>query len=187
MQNPHLDATRDDESESTATPICPNCMTPTTSTAAVCGKCNMPIGAFATYDPIEQIRSTGWMYRRAIGGGISKMAFIGMWLIFGPTTLVLIFVLCSIVFYPTPTVSLLHFSITILFTFLQVMILYLVTKSYLKYRNRRVGHCEECGYNLSHLTEPRCPECGSRFDPDWDEDATESTATPGNHPSSTDC
>ncbi len=26
-----------------------------------------------------------------------------------------------------------------------------------------VGHCAQCGYNLRGLTEPRCPECGTRF------------------------
>ena len=26
-------------------------------------------------------------------------------------------------------------------------------------------HCLDCGYNLHHLTEHRCPECGRGFDP----------------------
>ncbi len=26
-------------------------------------------------------------------------------------------------------------------------------------------HCLDCGYDLRHLTEPRCPECGRPFDP----------------------
>lgn len=28
-----------------------------------------------------------------------------------------------------------------------------------------LGHCRECGYNLAGLPEPRCPECGTKFDP----------------------
>ena len=32
--------------------------------------------------------------------------------------------------------------------------------------------CGRCGYNLSHLVEPRCPECGTKFDPDDIQDAT---------------
>jgi hypothetical protein len=27
------------------------------------------------------------------------------------------------------------------------------------------GHCAKCGYNLRGLPEPRCPECGTPFDP----------------------
>jgi hypothetical protein len=28
-----------------------------------------------------------------------------------------------------------------------------------------VGRCSKCGYNLSGLRDPRCPECGTPFDP----------------------
>lgn len=28
-----------------------------------------------------------------------------------------------------------------------------------------VNRCEECGYCIRHLSEPRCPECGTPFDP----------------------
>ena len=28
----------------------------------------------------------------------------------------------------------------------------------------RPGHCQRCGYDLTGLTEPRCPECGQPFE-----------------------
>lgn len=28
----------------------------------------------------------------------------------------------------------------------------------------RVGHCRRCDYDLTGLTQPRCPECGTPFD-----------------------
>ena len=43
---------------------------------------------------------------------------------------------------------------------------------YLQYKINRVrrrtpmGFCTECGYNLSGLPEPRCPECGTPFNPE---------------------
>ncbi len=32
--------------------------------------------------------------------------------------------------------------------------------------DRRAFTCRDCGYDLHGLPEPRCPECGSAFDPD---------------------
>ena len=31
-------------------------------------------------------------------------------------------------------------------------------------RRPKPGFCDQCGYNLKGLTEPRCPECGTTFD-----------------------
>lgn len=35
--------------------------------------------------------------------------------------------------------------------------------SYRRWRRRRRGLCEDCGYMLRGLTTPRCPECGTAF------------------------
>ena len=32
-----------------------------------------------------------------------------------------------------------------------------------RWRRRKRGLCAQCGYNLTGLTEPRCPECGERI------------------------
>ena len=38
-----------------------------------------------------------------------------------------------------------------------------VRKTSLHRKRRERNKCETCGYNLTGLTEPRCPECGSAF------------------------
>jgi|GEM_PF-2464712 len=38
------------------------------------------------------------------------------------------------------------------------------TRPYTK-ESEREGTCESCGYVLYGLTQPRCPECGTAFDP----------------------
>lgn len=44
-----------------------------------------------------------------------------------------------------------------------VALLYLCEKIVLL--ERRAFTCRKCGYDLEGLVEPRCPECGSEFDP----------------------
>ena len=50
------------------------------------------------------------------------------------------------------------------------MILYRVTRSYVRHRRYRRGVCGVCRYSLRSLPEPRCPECGTAFDPEWLDD-----------------
>ena len=40
-------------------------------------------------------------------------------------------------------------------------------------RAKSLGQCRKCQYDLRGLTEPRCPECGTSFDPDEIRKATE--------------
>lgn len=67
-----------------ATPLCLNCLAEITCQTAFCPKCNAPVGPFATWDPMQQIRSMGWMYRRASGSGASGISTVGLWLLIGP-------------------------------------------------------------------------------------------------------
>jgi len=46
---------------------------------------------------------------------------------------------------------------------LMLLILYCMERVVLI--ERRAFTCRQCGYSLEKLTEPRCPECGSPFDP----------------------
>ncbi len=46
--------------------------------------------------------------------------------------------------------------------------IFAIPTTILWWRDRRrfpSGHCQQCGYNLLGLTEPRCPECSTEFDP----------------------
>jgi predicted amidophosphoribosyltransferase len=164
-----------------AIPLCPHCLHEIDSTTQLCAHCTAPVGAFATYDPFKQIASTGWMYRKAISEGTSGFAFAGIWIIFGPTTCLTVLALLYTAFGRgfVPSVDLLftaRFALLLLLTAVQVIILATVTRSYVRMRRRRAGHCERCSYNLRGLPEPRCPECGTAFEPPEFADETD---TPG--------
>lgn len=156
----------------TATPLCPHCLTELPPRAPFCPKCNAPVGAYATYDPIQQIYSTGWLYRRAIGSGISTMALIGMWIIFGPTA---VLVTIGLVTEAVGGRSAVTFGsvLSIVVGGLSVYILYLVTRSYVRFKRRKPGQCVKCHYDLVNLPEPRCPRCDTPFDPQWVADELE--------------
>ena len=48
---------------------------------------------------------------------------------------------------------------------------------------RLEGKCVRCGYMLRGLTEPRCPECGTAFNPaDLEEDRRRRGSAPADHP-----
>ena len=57
-----------------------------------------------------------------------------------------------------------HFAVPLWFPFLLFAVYpaFVVTRFR---RRRRKGWCTRCGYNLTALTTPRCPECSTEFDP----------------------
>jgi len=153
--------------------LCPGCIAENGRFADFCHNCGMPISSFATMDPLKHIYAQGWMYRKACSGRTSPIIVIGMWLIFAPTLFVTCRYLYELLFPRFGTQSMSHTNTNVLvfvfflaFVLLYVAILYRVTKRYLHVRNIKPGHCEHCGYDLSGLPEPRCPECGNPFHPD---------------------
>ncbi len=50
------------------------------------------------------------------------------------------------------------------FLFASLCFAFLYLPSHRRRKRRNLGLCVKCGYNLKGLTEPRCPECNTRFD-----------------------
>jgi predicted amidophosphoribosyltransferase len=154
------------------TPVCPQCMALCEPNADFCRACGAPLSALAAFDPYKQIFVQGWFYRRATSRPTSFVVVLGMWLIFGPTVLI---ACCTMMPWSLqlsswnndpPFLAGMSIAMALGMLGLYAMILYRVTRRYLQQRAIKPGHCRKCGYDLQGLSEPRCPKCGSPFDPE---------------------
>ena len=81
-----------------ATPICPHCLAPVGQFDHFCPKCAGPVTAIASFDPMGQIYSAGRAYRLAATDKRPRgVVVLGMWLIFGPSLLGLLWALSMFV------------------------------------------------------------------------------------------
>lgn len=169
-------------------PICPHCMAAIEPYADFCRQCGAPLSVLAAMDPYKRVFAQGWIYRKATSHPTSLIVLVGMWLIFAPG------VYASWRMLPwhqpfamqgAPIMAVLSFGFFFGGVALYAAILFRVTAQYLRQRSYRRGYCPQCGHSLTGFSEPRCPECGSPFDPkevldteDPDEDAAASEEPP---------
>jgi RNA polymerase subunit RPABC4/transcription elongation factor Spt4 len=149
-------------------PICLGCAAPVTTNTRYCPKCGRPVGMFVGTDPMQLIHSQSWAYRAAASGRPTRIVFWGMWLAFGPTTVMSLGTLWDLVRYGAEGANGVVGALLILgLEAIYVALLWRVSKNYIRHRRYRSGKCGVCKYDLRFLTEPRCPECGTQFDPEW--------------------
>jgi len=134
--------------------LCPNCLAPNPPSLHFCDKCNAPLSAHASIDPVGSIYAAGYVYQKAASRPRSRMTVIGMWLIFGPGAFAVFLYVCyvDIVYLRywlgssatdlprlTNAVGGLTFLTNALFAVLSAAILFKVTRNYLRSRQEDVG------------------------------------------------
>ncbi len=152
--------------------ICTSCAAPNDPRADFCNKCGAPIGALTMYDPLKHIHGFGWAVSQA--GRSRKPRFIvllGIWLIFGPASLGIGAWLTGIMMSPWrfpggDAKSIFNVFFVVLFWCIYLGILWKVTRNFWGRRRFKAGSCLDCGYDLTGLSEYRCPECGCEVDPE---------------------
>ena len=93
---PDADNNQPDETQQEqAQALCPNCLTPNDPKAHFCTNCATPMSSHACIDPIASIWARGDTWRKASSHPKKLIHLIGMWLLFGPTTLLFLSYLYS--------------------------------------------------------------------------------------------
>jgi hypothetical protein len=76
--------------------VCLTCTTVNHPLSTFCVKCGAPISPLSVYGPLETVMTQGHGLRNAVDHP-SRLALIGVWLIFFPTVFVFIFILGGII------------------------------------------------------------------------------------------
>jgi hypothetical protein len=74
-----------------STPVCPHCIAPLGPHDHFCPKCKGPVTPHAAIDPLGQVYFAGRAYRRAVSSPPSSAVIVGMWLIFAPAALYMLY------------------------------------------------------------------------------------------------
>jgi len=69
--------------------VCPLCLEINPPRTDYCAKCAAPLNSLVAFNPFDQTLVEGFGYRRAVDGPPSKIILIGMWVMFGPSLLIL--------------------------------------------------------------------------------------------------
>lgn len=73
-------------------PLCPHCLAEISPRDHFCPKCNGPISSHALIDPLGSIYATAHGYSNAMRGRPRWIVLIGVWLLLGPSFLVLVLI-----------------------------------------------------------------------------------------------
>ena len=112
--------------------LCPSCLTPNGPFEAFCHSCRSPIGATATLDPIHTIKAEGFLFRKAVEGKPKPIVLAGIWLIFLPLLVFSIYAAIRLILDRPGFIYVLFFWAFIGFAYVAFVILYRVTKNYLR-------------------------------------------------------
>jgi len=121
-------------------------------------------------DVIRQVYTPGFFRRRRLGEQADGSdRFVGAGILVVSVAIVAIFTAVSSI----PGGGGLLGPLLLVAIVVAMLLMLAVSRTRFRDRQHEPGCCEECGYPLSALTEPRCPECGTPFDPEWVADEIE--------------
>lgn len=121
-------------------PLCIGCLEPVGEHDDFCRACGTPLSTHAAIAPIQRIYAEGDTYWKATHGSVNKIIFWGMWLIFGPCIFMCLEMFPDIdVGLPKGWGVLFGLLVLIFFTVIYGLILWKVTRNYLRSKGKPTG------------------------------------------------
>ena len=110
---------------------CVSCLAQNKSVATFCEECGAPIGATATIDPLQTIRTEAFLLDKAIQRPPRLIVLLGIWLVHFPVLVASIGVAIYMILYGSGITGFLFFWVMIALCCYAVVVLYRVTRNYL--------------------------------------------------------
>lgn len=122
-------------------PLCHNCLAENHPYFHFCHKCNTPLTAIASMDPVFSIWSRGNTWHKAASRPYRPIILIGMWLLFGPRLVMLFYVIYSsgLLTYAVWPEALLTLGLFIAYAVLLAAILFKTTRNYYRLKAQRAA------------------------------------------------
>ena len=126
--------------------VCPHCYADNEPGSCVCKKCGIPYELMGSVDPIQKdFLGRGYIIGEGIKGNVKPLIFWGMWILCGPSLLMCIYVVFDVVFGISHKSGIPMksdaggFVWALIFIPIQAILLYIVTKNYIKTKKRNIA------------------------------------------------
>ncbi len=125
--------------------LCTSCLFSNIPDTPFCKRCGAPVGFISTIGPLEQIYAEGYAYRRAVEGRPKLIILVGMWLVFFPGLLWCLLLMFDLLGERLGLMGALFFLVFGGLAWMCGMMLYRVTKNFMRPQPERPGTADPSG------------------------------------------
>lgn len=181
--------------------LCPHCLRPVDPISHFCNACGGPTSGHSAIDPMGQVYTAGHAYRAATDRPTKFIIVLGIWLIFAPGVLPLIYVCLGItsalvlpnnsqggtgINVPNLTYGLIGILITLGMSIIYCMIIFKTTRAYIRTRRQAQAACNGCDEPIGDNFRA-CWNCGTPHEDDQHPDPQSTVDPLAPRPTSEQC
>lgn len=115
---------------------CLSCLAQNEPSTPFCHNCGAPVGGSANFDPLQTIRTEGYLLGKALEGRPKPVVFLGIWILYLPVLAVGLGISIYMIFKGHGWPGFIFFWAGMGLSYLGFTILYRATKNYLTMRKR---------------------------------------------------